>query len=1410
VWPTYTGRGVKVGVYDEGVQASHFDLKDNYDSSLQFVFNGVTQDPTKVINTGENGADKPHGTAVAGIIASEANDVGTVGIAYNAHITGILANGTPEVNSLQYAFEMMAWAKNFDVTNHSWGFRDPMGWIGHQPVENGVTWANNIQAGMEVAAAQGRQGLGTVFVASADNNRVATIRADHLWHAAGDANLDSPVAISRYSLVVGNLDTDGSIAFDSDPGANLLVVAPGTDIPTTDLTGQDGYEHVDNTEGTSSSPSSGGNYCIFGGTSAAAPVVTGVVALMMEANPNLGWRDVEAILSLSARHVGSAIDEIPQGHEFHSWRYNGATDWNGGGRHFSEDYGYGEVDALAAVRLAETWSTQNTSKNEMHLQPKAVAIFDDWLPDGGLPDGSSSAPHYTFSESDQMKVETITATIGLSHKSLADLHIWMVSPNGTSVDLLRPGTGAGANAVTPLNEGWQFSTTAFMGESGAGAWNLYVQDVNNNGLIGKFSNAVIDLYGAPTTTNDTYFYTNEFSVAADNPYPELGHLHGFVYTDLNGGTDTINASAVTTDTTIDFEQGHYIIAGTEGFFPVYADPNVMIENVITGDGNDTIVGNAADNWLRGMRGNDTLHGGEGNDRLEGGLGVDNVYGDGGEDTLVGTYEYNLAREIMDGGDGNDTVDFSSVYKDTFVDLSRNYSAVLESEGWHDFANLVSIENVICGSGKNILIGDAGANSLTGGGDDDILDGGAGNDTLTGFTGTNTFRFDDDWGHDEIKDFIHTKLLQGSGSPSRLGDGTGHDLIDMTNVTGLHSMSQLTIIDTQAGAVIEFGTNSILLDGVKADSLTASDFSFAPPPLGQTFDATAFWGGTLTGTPGAGDTASFASSSAGIYVDLATELAETDDVSKTEHLTSIENVTGSLTAVNTLMGDENDNILAGGNNFNWFHGGGGNNTLIGGDGIDLADYFGTNGSVTIDLSAGKVYHGNYVDMVTSIEQFRGTTFGDTFTGDAADNYFLGEGGNNKIYGGAGKDWLEVYSGNNIMDGGSSNDKLVAGTGNDVLTGGSDADTFVFGAHGAGHTEITDFNAAKGDRIDFSQDALVKQMSDVTIADDGHGNAMLSYSDADGTGTVVLDHVDPTAVTAADFLHFGPPPLGQTFDATAFWGGTLTGTPGAGDTASFASSSAGIYVDLATELAETDDVSKTEQLTSIENVTGSLTAMNTLHGDQNDNILIGGNNFNWFDGRDGNNALIGGSGIDLADYFGTNGPVTIDLPDGKVYHGNYVDTVTSIEQFRGTTFGDTFTGDAADNYFLGEGGNNKISGGAGNDWLEVYSGNNIMDGGSSNDKLVAGTGNDVLTGGSDADTFVFGAHGAGYTEITDFNAAEGDRIDFSQDALVKQISDVTIADDGHGNAMLSYSVSGATGTVLLDHIASAAVNQNMFVF
>src|SRR5206468_6417226 len=131
-------------------------------------------------------------------------------------------------------------------------------------------------------------------------------------------------------------------------GACVLVTAPTrasfatTDgvVVTTDLTGTDGYNLGPSGTGADDYTDQ------FGGTSAAGPMVTGVVALMLEANPAIGWRDVQNILAASAKHTGSAFGATSPGtNENGNWFLNGAANWNGGGMHFSNDYGYGKVDA---------------------------------------------------------------------------------------------------------------------------------------------------------------------------------------------------------------------------------------------------------------------------------------------------------------------------------------------------------------------------------------------------------------------------------------------------------------------------------------------------------------------------------------------------------------------------------------------------------------------------------------------------------------------------------------------------------------------------------------------------------------------------------------------------------------------------------------------------------------------------------------------------------------------------------------------------------------------------------------------------------------------------------------------------------------------------------------------------------
>ncbi|MEP6517394.1 S8 family serine peptidase [Microcoleus vaginatus] len=111
LWPFYTGKGVKVGVIDDGIDGNHEDFAGNFDQSLSL--------PDSLGGPFPVTKEDSHGTAVAGIIAGRRNNLGTVGIAYEATIAGYKYNDTNE--SPLRRLEAQA---NFDVSNNSWGPKD--------------------------------------------------------------------------------------------------------------------------------------------------------------------------------------------------------------------------------------------------------------------------------------------------------------------------------------------------------------------------------------------------------------------------------------------------------------------------------------------------------------------------------------------------------------------------------------------------------------------------------------------------------------------------------------------------------------------------------------------------------------------------------------------------------------------------------------------------------------------------------------------------------------------------------------------------------------------------------------------------------------------------------------------------------------------------------------------------------------------------------------------------------------------------------------------------------------------------------------------------------------------------------------------------------------------------------------
>jgi subtilisin-like proprotein convertase family protein len=580
VWPDYTGAGVTIVVYDNGVDYNHEDLNDNYDASRHVIIDGVQQNafwqpPSAVSGTTGYNAINAHGTGLAGIAAAEDNNVGGVGVAFDATLVGVYAPVTGVTAPSSLLVQGMQQLGNFDVGLFSagpTGFRDSQG---------SANWTA-FYAAITSAAANGRDGLGTILVNGTHNGGPGFGGTD-----ANSSQFDS----SRFFIHNGAVTDQGVVAPNVTRGATMLVsaftgfAAPGSarNIWSTDISGPDGVGPGDYTSG--------------GGTSSAAPQVAGVAALMLQANPGLGWRDVQNILANSARHTGSAVGGPPDtgATETDAWEFNGSDNWNGGGRHYSIDYGYGIVDALAAVRMAETWAigapgaatSANQAARSVSIDSGGVAIPDNT--------GASVTLNYVMAEN--IRLEDVRLNLaGLNHTRVNDLHITLTSPSGTVSKIFNPVVAEATNQG--VSGGWAFVSEEFRGEASQGTWQVTITDLRS-GNTGTLGASTLNFFGASNTTTDRYTYTDEFSA-----YASLAGRN--ILGDTDGGTDTINAAAVTTGSTINLNNGSTsTIAGQSLTIAAGSD----IENAVGGDGNDTFTGNALANIFYGGRGDDIIDGG---------------------------------------------------------------------------------------------------------------------------------------------------------------------------------------------------------------------------------------------------------------------------------------------------------------------------------------------------------------------------------------------------------------------------------------------------------------------------------------------------------------------------------------------------------------------------------------------------------------------------------------------------------------------------------------------------------------------------------------------------------------------------------------------------------------------------------
>ena len=421
-WVTTKGKGVTVAVVDGGLDSGHADLRDNVLVSRNHNYLG-TGDIRHLTND--------HGTKVAGLIAARDNGVGMVGVAPRATIYAYNLVALFERDGFNQAKAADAATRHVAetaVSNNSWGEGSD-----GRPKFAGAVWEQAIERGLT----EGFGGKGTTYVWAGGNG--------------GDAdysNLDE--RLSHYGVIaacsVNYNDVRDTL---SEKGSNLWVCAPS----------DDGARSLPQIATTSSR---GGYTDTFGGTSAAAAIVSGVAALVRAANLDLTWRDVKLILAASARKN----DAGDSGWQVGATKYRSDTDtehyW------FNHQYGFGTVDAGAAVALAGSWT------NVPALRTMTLTSADTDL---NLPDLGTVTTRVT-AESDYVEfVEFIAVKIDIDHDGFRNLRIELTSPSAavsvlTTEIFFRDPSGPSR----ALRRSLRLGSARHLGEHPAGTWSMSIRD----------------------------------------------------------------------------------------------------------------------------------------------------------------------------------------------------------------------------------------------------------------------------------------------------------------------------------------------------------------------------------------------------------------------------------------------------------------------------------------------------------------------------------------------------------------------------------------------------------------------------------------------------------------------------------------------------------------------------------------------------------------------------------------------------------------------------------------------------------------------------------------------------------------------------------------------------------------------
>ncbi|NWW44232.1 PCSK4 convertase, partial [Pedionomus torquatus] len=411
----YTGLGVVLTILDDGLEKDHPDLAANYDPLASYDFNSNDPDPQPRYTPRD---ENQHGTRCAGEVAAVANNqICGAGVAYNAKIGGVrMLDGV--ITDVVEAQSLSLHPQHIHIYSASWG-----------PEDNGKTVDGPGLLAAEAfytGVTKGRGGLGSIFIWASGNGGINY----------DNCNCDG-YANSIYTLSVGSVLASGQRPQYSESCSAILTTTYSSrttskmQIVTTDLHHRCTDKHT--------------------GTSASAPLAAGMIALALEANPALTWRDLQHLVIRSSKPAHLQAED---------WAVNGV------GRKGDHHFGYGLLDAGLLVEMAKAWTgtrpQQKCSVKALHTPRNigsklAISINVFCL-------GRTKRIH---------SLEHVQVQLSLSYSRRGDLAIALTSPLGTTSTLV---------TVRPFDtsqqgyKDWTFMSTHFWDENPNGTWTLHLEN----------------------------------------------------------------------------------------------------------------------------------------------------------------------------------------------------------------------------------------------------------------------------------------------------------------------------------------------------------------------------------------------------------------------------------------------------------------------------------------------------------------------------------------------------------------------------------------------------------------------------------------------------------------------------------------------------------------------------------------------------------------------------------------------------------------------------------------------------------------------------------------------------------------------------------------------------------------------